>query len=321
MDIHAPIYVAGHTGLVGSALMRRLRKAGCTRLITAPFEELDLRNQAAVERFMQFHQPAYVFVAAATVGGILANATLPATFLYDNVMIATNLIHAAAHANVQKLLFLGSSCIYPRACEQPIKPTALMTGPLEPTNAPYALAKITGIGLCQAYSQQYGCNFISAMPTNLYGPDDTFDLHKSHVIPALIKKIYHAHKENIPTVTLWGSGTPRREFLFVDDCADALYYLMHHYNSPEPINVGTGIDCTIQEVAELIAECIGYTGTFIYDASKPDGTPRKVLDVSQLTTLGWQSPTALKDGLKRTIEWYAAQNAVLTEKNKEFACT
>jgi len=320
IDINAPIYVAGHTGLVGSALMRRLQKAGHTRIITASLSQLDLRNQAAVERFMKEYQPAYVFIAAATVGGIFANATLPATFLYDNLMIAANLIHAAAAVNVQKLLFLGSSCIYPKVCEQPIKPSALMTGPLEPTNASYALAKITGIGLCQAYAQQYSCNFISAMPTNLYGPGDTFDLQKSHVIPALIKKIYQAYIEDAPSVTLWGTGTPRREFLFVDDCADALFFLMNEYESTEPINVGTGIDCTITEVAELIAETIGYTGSFIYDTSKPDGTPRKVLDVSAIQTLGWHAKTSLKDGLAQTIDWYRAQQAQRGTVHQELRC-
>lgn len=305
MNKNAKIYVAGHAGLVGSALVRRLRQGGYTNLLVAPFEDLDLRNQAAVNRFFEQEKPEYVFLAAAKVGGIFANSTFPADFLYDNAMISCNVIHASSLYGVKKLLFLGSSCIYPRVCSQPIQEKALLTGPLEPTNEPYALAKISGIKLCQAYNRQYGTSFISCMPTNLYGPFDTFNLTSSHVIPALIAKCYDAKKTGKKEVVVWGSGTPRREFLFVDDCADALLFLMKTYQGDSPINVGVGKDCSIKELAQMIKELVGFKGDLVFDMTKPDGTPRKLLDVSLIHSLGWRAETSLYDGLQKTIQWYA----------------
>ena len=309
MEKNAKIYVAGHQGLVGSALMRALEAAGYTNILTRTFAELDLRNQAAVTSFFAEQRPDYVILAAARVGGIVANATYPVDFLYDNLMIATNVIHATHTFNVKKLLYLGSSCIYPRECPQPIKEEYLLTGPLEPTNEWYAIAKIAGLKLCQAYNKQYASQqsstrFIMAMPTNLYGPGDTFHNTNSHVIPALMSRMYKAKTNNEPTVVVWGSGNVRREFLYVDDLAQALLMLMQTYDGPDWINVGTGQDCTIKEVAYAIKQAVGYEGEIVFDASKPDGTPRKVLDVTKIHNLGWHAKISLQDGLDRTMVWY-----------------
>lgn len=298
------IYVAGHTGLVGSALMKELEKQGYTNIIAATHHEVDLRNQQAVNEFFRYHKPEYVFVVAAKVGGIWANNLYPAHFIYDNVMIAANIIHAAYCVGVTKLLFLGSSCIYPRECPQPIQEDYLLSGYLEKTNQPYAVAKITGIELCHAYNRQYGTNFITCMPTNLYGPRDTFDREKSHVIPGLIAKFHQAKINHESTVTVWGSGMPRREFLFVEDLAESLIFLMNNYNGSDIINVGTGADITIKELAQLIKEIVGFEGNIIFDTSKPDGTPRKLLSVARLNNLGWYPQVSLKEGLERTYEWY-----------------
>jgi len=299
------VWVAGHRGMAGSAIVRRLAGEGCT-ILTAGREAVDLRRQAEVEAWLDAERPDAVVVAAARVGGILANATRPAEFLYDNLAIEANIIHAAWKTGVSKLLFLGSSCIYPRLAPQPITEEALLTGPLEPTNQWYAIAKIAGIKLCQAYRQQYGCNFISLMPTNLYGPGDNFDLTSSHVLPALLAKIDQAKREGLPTVELWGSGQPRREFLHVDDLADASVFALQHYDGDVPLNVGTGTDVTIRELAELIADVVGFTGSFTYNTSKPDGTPRKLLDVSRLVALGWRARTDLRTGIEQTYEWYTS---------------
>ncbi len=302
------VWVAGHGGMVGSALMRRLAGAGCT-LLTAGRSELELRDQRAVDGWLAQAKPDAVFLAAATVGGIHANSSRPAEFIYDNLAIETNVIHSAWRHGVKKLLFLGSSCIYPKLAPQPMAEEALLTGPLEPTNEWYAVAKIAGIKLCQAFRRQYGCDFISAMPTNLYGINDTFDLAQSHVIPALMAKIHAAKVSRQPTVPIWGSGTPRREFLFVDDLADALVFLMERYTADEHLNVGTGTDLTIAELAETIARVVGYQGRFVYDRTKPDGTPRKLVDVSRLAALGWRASTSLEAGLDATYRWYVANQA------------
>jgi GDP-L-fucose synthase len=315
MDKGAKIYVAGHTGLVGSAVMRALQARGYSNLVTRTYEQLDLRHQGAVDSFFAHEKPEYVFLAAAKVGGILANITYPASFLYDNVMIALNIIDAAYRHGVTKLLFLGSSCIYPRNCEQPIKEEYLLTSALEETNEAYAVAKITGLKMCQAYNRQYGTRFIACMPTNLYGPHDNFDETHSHVLPALMRKIYTAHRLGYPTVVLWGTGTPQREFLYVDDLADALLFLMDTYDGTQIINIGTGTDITIVQAAQIIKQVIGYTGDFIFDASKPDGTPRKLLDVGRLNALGWHASTALPDGVEKTIEWCRQES--IFEKNIE----
>ncbi len=299
------VFVAGHRGMVGSAIVRRLANEGCITL-TASRAEVDLRRQQPVEDWMKAQKPDVVVIAAATVGGILANASRPAEFLYDNLAIAGNLIEAAYRNKVAKLLFLGSSCIYPKFAPQPMPEDSLLTGPLEPTNEWYAVAKIAGIKLCQAYRKQYGCDYISAMPTNLYGPGDNFDLTSSHVVPALMRKIDAARRAQSPTVEIWGSGTPRREFLYVDDLADACIFLLKHYSGYDHINVGTGEDLTISELAQTLAKVVGYGGGFSYDRSKPDGTPRKLMDVSRLSALGWRASTALTDGLKRSYEWYLA---------------
>jgi len=289
--------------MAGAALVRRLSNEGC-ELLTVTRQQVDLRNQAAVESWMQAMKPQAVFVAAATVGGILANDTRPAEFLYDNLAIETNIIHGALKTGVEKLLFLGSSCVYPKLAPQPLTEEALLSGPLEPTNAWYAVAKIAGIKLCQAYRRQYGCDFIAAMPTNLYGPGDNYDLQQGHVAAALQVKIHRAKQRGDPTVQIWGSGLPRREFLYVDDMADALVFLMKHYSEDSHINVGTGKDLTIRELAELIAGIANYTGTFAYDSSKPDGTPRKVMDVRRLTSLGWTAKTPLRQGLTQAYASY-----------------
>ncbi len=304
MQHHNSIYVAGHDGLVGSALLRALHSVGYNNVIMRSLHELDLRNQQAVNIFFEQVRPEYVFLAAAKVGGIEANTKYGAEFIYDNLMIAANIIHAAYLSKVKKMLFLGSSCIYPRLCTQPIKEEYLLTGPLEPTNAPYAVAKIAGINLCQSYNSQYATNFISAMPTNLYGPYDNFDVHNAHVIPALINKISAAHDTRQSSCILWGSGNPRREFLFVDDLAQALLALMTEYNESSPINIGVGYDITIKDLALLIAQLIGYEGKIIFDITKPDGTPQKLLDSSRITSLGWTAQTSLEVGLQKTIAWY-----------------
>ncbi len=297
--------VAGHRGMVGAAIVRRLASEDCAEILTAPRSELDLMRQDAVENWMRENKPDAVFVAAAKVGGILANNSQPADFLYDNLMIEANIIRAAFDAGVEKLMFLGSSCIYPRLAPQPITEDSLLTGPLEPTNEWYAIAKIAGIKLCQAFRKQHGADFISAMPTNLYGPGDNYDLKTSHVLPALIRKAYEAGARGENAIEIWGSGEPRREFLHVDDCADALVFLMKNYSDYEPINVGSGEDVTIREVAELISSIAGLKGKLRFDTSKPDGTPRKLMSSDRLRALGWRPRIALEDGLKAVFEDYA----------------
>jgi GDP-L-fucose synthase len=356
MNKTSKIYIAGHTGMVGSALMRKFEAEGFTNIVTRSFEELDLRNQQKVTQFFQTEKPEYVIIAAAKVGGILANNTYRAEFLYDNLMIESNLIHASYIHHVKKLIFLGSSCIYPRDCPQPIKEEYLLTGPLEQTNEPYAIAKITGIKLCENYYKQYGCNFYSVMPTNLYGPNDNFDLETSHVLPALIRKFHEAKSQlkiinekleisnqsslpsdlsskangtkkegltkernqsinqasvSLPTVTVWGSGTPRREFLYVDDLADALLFLLSEVEARDiyeqgitHLNIGTGVDLTIKELAEMIKEIVGFKDEIFYDTSKPDGTPRKLLDVTRLHDLGWVHSTGLEGGIRKAYKWF-----------------
>jgi GDP-L-fucose synthase len=299
-----PVFVAGHRGLVGSAILRRLRAAGFRNLIERPRSELDLRNAADVDAFFAKERPRYVFLAAAKVGGIRANDTYPADFLRDNLQVQTNVIDSAYRHGVKKLLFLGSSCIYPRLAPQPIKEEYLLTGALEQTNEWYAIAKIAGIKLCQAYRRQYGFDAICLMPTNLYGPGDNFDLQSSHVLPALIRRFHEAAREAAATVTVWGSGTPRREFLHVDDLADACLFLMNTYSSEDIVNVGTGTDVTIAELADLVRRVTGFRGDISFDRTKPDGTPRKLLDVSRLTALGWRASVPLDRGLESTFKWY-----------------
>ena len=299
------IYLAGHTGLVGSAIMRKLRSEGYTNIITRTFEELDLTDQRATRGFFEKERPEYVFLAAAKVGGIQANNTYPADFIYINLMIECNVIKAAHEFGVKKLLFLGSSCIYPKMAPQPIKEEYLLSGYLEETNEAYALAKISGLKMCQYFNKQYGTNFISVMPTNLYGPNDNFDLQTSHVLPALIRKFHEAKINNIPYVEIWGTGTPRREFLYVDDLADACLFLMKNYSGNDFFNIGTGEDITIKELAEMISEVVGYKGELKFDTSKPDGTPRKLLDVSRIHKAGWSHKTELLNGLRRTCEWFS----------------
>jgi GDP-L-fucose synthase len=301
------IFVAGHAGLVGSAITRRLRAEGFTNLITATRSELDLRDQGAVNKFFAENQPKYVFLVAGTVGGILANSTRPAEFLYDNMMIHATVVEAARVHRAEKLLYLGSSCIYPRLADQPIRESELLAGPLEPTNEAYAIAKIAGIKLCDAYRAQYGCNFVSAMPTNLYGPNDNFDLSSSHVLPALMRKFHEAKVRGEREVEIWGSGSAKREFLHVDDLADACLFLMHNYEEPGPINVGTGIDLSIRELAELIAEIVHPDAELLFDPTMPDGMPRKVLDVSRINAMGWTARTGLREGITATYDWFLAQ--------------
>ena len=308
------IYVAGHQGLVGSAVWRRLADSGYERLVGFSSREFDLRDRFAVDQMFKQVRPDIVIVAAARVGGILANATEPADFLEDNLSIQVNVMGAARRSGVQRLLFLGSSCIYPKFATQPITEDSLMTGELEPTNDAYAVAKIAGIKQVQALRRQYGVHYISAMPTNLYGPGDNFSPTKSHVLPALIRRIHEAKLANGKTVTIWGTGTPRREFLFIDDLADAIVFLLEHYDSPDPINVGVGTDVTIRELAETIAEVVGWGGEFLFDEEKPDGTPQKLLDVSRLTELGWQASTPLQVGIKRTYDWFVTNQSNIRDK-------
>ena len=298
MELESRIYIAGHRGMVGSAIVNILAQKGFTNLITRTSKELDCKNQADVDTFFSIEKPDYVFLAAARVGGILANNTYRADFIYENLMIEANIIHAAYQNKVTKLLFLGSSCIYPKLAPQPLKEEYLLTGPLEYTNEPYALAKIAGVKMCEAYNTQYNCNFISVMPTNLYGTGDNYDLNNSHVLPALIKKIHTAKLNNENEVIVWGSGTPKREFLYADDLADACVFLMQNYNESQPINIGTGIDLTIYELAATIKNIIGYSGNLVFDTTKPDGTPRKLLDVTKLHKLGWQHKINLEEGIQ-----------------------
>ena len=302
MEKKSKIYVAGHRGLAGSAIVRLLKKEGYENLLLRTSSELDLRDQAAAKDFFEKEKPEYVFLAAAKVGGIYANNEHPATFIYDNLCIQNNVIHQSYKTGVKKLLFLGSSCIYPKNADQPIKEEYLLSGYLEPTNDAYAIAKIAGIKLCQSYQKQYGCNFISAMPTNLYGPGDNYDLKSSHVLPALLRKFYEAEKNNDPTVTIWGTGKPRREFLHSDDAASACYFLMQNYNEPGIVNVGTGRDISIGEMAEMIKKISGYEGKLVFDTSMPDGTFRKLLDVSKINSLGWKAAIGFEEGVRRTYE-------------------
>ena len=303
-NTHDRIYVAGHRGMVGSAILRALRKTGFDNILTRTSAELDLRRQADVEAFFAQEKPDYVFLAAARVGGILANDTYPADFIYDNLAIEANIIHSAHQTGVRKLLFLGSTCIYPKLAPQPLKEEYLLSGPLEPTNEWYAVAKIAGIKLCQAYRRQHGDDFISAMPTNLYGPEDNFDLEKSHVVPAMMRKMHEAKIKGEHSVPLWGTGNPLREFLHVDDLADALLFLMEHYSGEEHVNVGVGHDLSIRELAETVAEAVGYQGELAFDPSKPDGTPRKLVDTSKINALGWQPRIGLAEGLRETYQWF-----------------
>lgn len=304
--LSAKTYVAGHRGLVGSAIVRALERRGHRNFVLRTREELDLRDREAVWRFFEQERPAYVYLAAAKVGGILANFTYPVEFIQDNLYIQLNVISAAHAFGVRKLLFLGSSCIYPRPAPQPMKEEYLLTGPLEPTNQPYALAKIAGIELVNSYRRQYGARFISVMPTNLYGPGDNFDLETSHVLPALIRKMHEGKVRGAASVTVWGTGTPRREFLHVDDLAEACLFLMEHYDDATPINVGTGEDITIRELAELVREVVGFKGRIVFDPSKPDGVPRKLLDVSRIQALGWRPRISLREGIEATYRWYLA---------------
>lgn len=302
MQKNSKIYVAGHRGLVGSAIVRKLQKEGFSNLLVRTSSEVDLRNQEAVKTFFEAEKPEYVFMAAAKVGGINANNIYPADFIYDNLCIQNNAIHESYRTGVKKLLFLGSSCIYPKNAEQPIKEEYLLSGYLEPTNDAYAIAKIAGIKMCQSYDKQYECNFISAMPTNLYGPGDNYDLKNSHVLPALLRKFHEAKLNGEPTVTVWGTGKPRREFLHADDLADACLFLMNHYNSPEIINIGVGKDISIGEMAEMIKKITGYEGEIVFDTSMPDGTFRKLLDVSKLHGLGWEAKIGFEEGVAATYQ-------------------
>ena len=309
LDRNSRVFVAGHGGLVGSAIVRRLERDGFTNLLTATRAELDLRDQAAVSSWFQQHRPDHVFLVAGTVGGIMANSTRPAEFIYDNMMIHGTVVHAAHETDVTKLLYLGSSCIYPRHARQPIDEEQLLNGPLEPTNEPYAIAKIAGIKVCQAYRQQYSRDFISAMPTNLYGPNDNFDLTSSHVLPALMRKFHDAKVGHDPQVVVWGTGSPMREFLHVDDLADACLFLMDHYSDHGHVNVGTGLDLPIRELAEKIRGVVFPEAELIFDHTKPDGMPRKVLDVGKLEGLGWKPSIGLDDGIASTYEWFLDQVA------------
>jgi GDP-L-fucose synthase len=308
MNTSSKIYIAGHRGMVGSALHRKLLNEGFTNFVLKTSSELDLRNQDAVQRFFEEEKPEYVFLAAAKVGGILANNTYRGAFLYENLMIQNNVIHSSYLNGVKKLLFLGSSCIYPKMAPQPLKEEYLLTGLLEPTNEPYAIAKIAGIKMCDAYRSQYGCNYISVMPTNLYGPNDNYDLNNSHVLPAMIRKFHEAKINNEPSVTIWGTGKPRREFLHADDLAAACIYLMQNYNEEGLVNIGTGEDIEIGELAEMVKAVVGFKGTIEHDLSKPDGTPRKLMDVSKLHSFGWKHTIDLFDGLKSVYQEFQSLN-------------
>jgi len=300
----AKVFVAGHRGMVGSAIVRRLQRADFVNILTRTRQELDLMDRASVRSFFEAERPDYVVDAAARVGGIAANFEKPVEFLIENLTIQNNVIQSAADFGVTKLLFLGSSCIYPKMAPQPLTEDALLTGPLEPTNDAYAIAKIAGIKLCQAYAREYGKNFISGMPTNLYGPNDNFDLHTSHVLPALIRKVHEAKQDGAKEVSVWGSGTPRREFLHVDDLADACFFLLENYDSPEIVNIGCGEDVSIKELAETVCEVLGFQGSLVFDTSKPDGTPRKLMNVGKLLALGWKPRIGLKEGIRDAYEWF-----------------
>lgn len=304
MDSNSRIFVAGHRGLVGSAMVRRLQLDGYRNVLTATRDQLDLRDQAAVDYWFRANRPDYVFLVAGTVGGILANSSRPAEFIYDNLLIHATTVHAAYRYAVRKLLYLGSSCIYPRDAPQPLSEESLLSGLLEPTNEPYAIAKIAGIKLCQSYRRQYGANFISAMPTNLYGPNDNFDPDSAHVVPAMIRNFHDAKTEGRPQVSIWGTATPRREFLHVDDLAAACLFLMHHYDGDLPINVGTGVDLSIRDLATMIRGIVHPDAELVFDASKPDGAPRKLLDTTRLQSLGWQAAIELEPGIRSTYEWF-----------------
>jgi GDP-L-fucose synthase len=309
MEKQAKIFVAGHRGMVGSAIVRRLQQSGYTQVLTRGRQELDLLNQQAVHDFMHAERPDYLFIAAAKVGGIHANNVYRAEFLYQNLVIETNLIHAAHTAGVQSLMFLGSSCIYPKLAPQPLKEDCLLTGPLEPTNEPYAIAKIAGIKLCEAYNDQYGRQYISVMPTNLYGPNDNYDLNNSHVLPALIRKAHEAKQRGDASLVVWGTGTPMREFLYADDLADACVYLMEQGYSGPLVNIGTGTDVTIRELAETVVKVVGFGGDLTFDSTKPDGTPRKLMDVSRLHSLGWKARTSLEDGIALAYQDFLSRQA------------
>ncbi len=304
MNNESKIYVAGHRGLVGSAIVRKLEEKGYINLVYRNSKELDLRDKNAVDNFFVEEKPEFVFLAAAKVGGIVANNEYPADFIRDNLLIQTNIIDAAYRNNVEKLLFLGSTCIYPKMAPQPLKEEYLLTGVLEPTNEPYAIAKIAGIKMCESYNRQYGTQYISVMPTNLYGENDNFDLHTSHVLPALIRKFHEAKESNASFVEVWGTGTPKREFLYSDDLADASIFLMNNYSGNEIVNIGVGDDLPIKELAEMIKETVGFTGEIQFDTSKPDGTPRKLVDVTKLNSLGWKATTSLEEGLKKAYQWF-----------------
>lgn len=309
MNKDARVYIAGHRGMVGSAIHRLLLKNGYANILLRTSKELDLREQVAVDHFFGNEKPEYVFLAAAKVGGIVANNTYRAEFLYDNLMIQSNVIHAAWKHGAKKLLFLGSSCIYPKLAPQPLREEYLLTGPLEQTNEPYAIAKIAGIKLCETYHQQYGCNFISVMPTNLYGPNDNYDLTNSHVLPALIRKFHEARINNESEVVVWGTGMPRREFLHADDLADACYFLIQHYDRVDPVNIGVGEDISIYDLAYLIREITGFSGSIVFDTSRPDGTPRKLMDISRLSSLGWQARIGLREGIERVYKQWCEPHA------------
>lgn len=313
MELTSKIYVAGHRGLVGSAIVRKLKEQGYNNIVVRTSKELDLRDKLQVDTFFEEQQPEFVFLAAAKVGGIVANNTYPADFIRDNLMIQTNVIDAAYRKGVKKLLFLGSTCIYPKFARQPMNEGALLTGELEPTNEPYAIAKIAGIKMCESYNRQYGTNYICAMPTNLYGPNDNFDLETSHVLPALIRKFHEAKLRNELYVEVWGTGAPKREFLYSDDLADAVIYLMNHYHGNQFVNVGVGKDISIKELAEKIQKVVGFEGKIKFNPSKPDGTPRKLVDVTKLNKLGWYATTSLEDGIERTYKWFL-ENGLETVK-------
>ncbi|HEX4886856.1 MAG TPA: GDP-L-fucose synthase [Luteibaculaceae bacterium] len=316
MNQHSRIYVAGHRGMVGSAIERKLRSAGFDNILTRTSDQLDLRNQAAVDAFFETEKPEFVFLAAAKVGGIQANNTYRADFLYDNLLIEANIIHAAYRAQVSKLLFLGSSCIYPKMAAQPLREDALLTGLLEPTNEPYAIAKIAGIKLCEAYRDQYGCRFISAMPTNLYGPNDNYSLQNSHVLPALIRKFHTAKVQGDAHVEVWGTGTPLREFLHVDDLAEACLFLMEHYDDKGFVNIGVGSDISIRDLALLVKDIVGFEGDLVFDTTKPDGTPRKLMDVSKIHSLGWHHKIELREGISQVYQQFVDHAEDIYQSNR-----